>query len=69
MVRALGYAISMAYFGVGMGLAMATYADTVQGLYPWADHIPAMCMLVGSLAGALNALGFALCFGTRYREG
>lgn len=66
MIRLAAYALSTLYVLGGTCMGAQAYLDTISGFYPWADHIPALCVLVGCLAGYVNAKGFALVFSTRY---
>lgn len=56
---------STAYIAVGFAFATVTYAEIRAEVYPWADHIPALCVLVGCIASYVNAKGFALIAGAQ----
>lgn len=60
MNRFIAHLVSSGYLALGYGFAIQTYADIITERYPWADHIPVCCVLVGSIAALVNYLGFAL---------
>lgn len=54
--------LPIVYSMAGMFMAYLMHMETVMEVYPWADHMPAVALLVGAIAALCTSKGYQLIF-------